>query len=56
MTRFSIKMKFLYHETIFFIYENKRIKEDKKISYIIICVMMIIEKKLSKERFVLYQC
>ena len=42
-------MKFLYYETIFFICENKRIKEDKKTSHIMICVMIIIEKSYRKK-------
>ena len=41
-------MRFLYHETIFLIYENKRIKENKKTSYVIKCVM-IFEKNYRKK-------
>ena len=42
-------MRFLYHETTFFICEYKRIKEDKKISYIIMCVMIIIKENYRKK-------
>ena len=47
-------MKFLYHETIFFICENKRIK-DRKISYIIKCVIIFIFFILKKLRYIEYQ-
>ena len=41
LTRFPIKMRFLYHETAFLICENKRTK-DRKTNHVIKCVMMII--------------
>ena len=47
-------MKFLYHETIFLICENKRIK-DRKTSYIIKCVMIFIFFILKKLRYIKYQ-
>ena len=44
-------MRFLYHETIFFICENKRIK-DKKTSYVIECVMILVFFMLKKLRYI----
>ena len=55
MTRFSIKMRFLYHEMTFLIYENKRTKENKKTSYVIKCVMIFIFFILRKLYYVEYQ-
>ena len=45
-------MKFLYHETIFLIYENKRTKKNKKTSHIIECVMILIFSMLRKLRYI----
>ena len=45
-------MKFLYHEMIFFICENKKTKENKKTSYIIECVMIFIFFILKKLRYI----
>ena len=45
-------MRFLYHETIFFIYENKKTKENKKISHIIKCVMILLFFMLRKLRYI----
>ena len=52
LIKFSIKMRFLYHETIFFICENKRTKENKKTSYIIECVMIFVFFILKKLRYI----
>ena len=41
-------MKFLYHETTFFICGNKKTKENKKTSHVIKCVM-IFEKSYRKK-------
>ena len=51
LTRFSIKMKFLYYETSFFICGNKRTK-DKKTSHVIECVMIFVFFILRKLRYV----
>ena len=47
-------MKFLYHETIFLICGNKKIK-DKKTSYVIECVMIFLFFILRKLRYIKYQ-
>ena len=44
-------MGFLYHGTVFFICENKRIK-DRKTSHIIECVMIFIFFMLRKLRYI----
>ena len=49
--RFSIKMKFLYHETIFLICENKKTK-DKKTNYVIECIIIIVFFILKKLRYI----
>ena len=45
-------MKFLYYEIIFLICENKRIKENRKTSYVIECVMILLFFMLKKLRYV----
>ena len=52
LTRFSIKMKIIYHEIIFLICGNKRIKENKKTSHIIECVMIFVFFMLRKLRYI----
>ena len=54
LTRFLIEMKFLYHEMIFFICENKRTKENRKTSHIIKCVMIFVFFMLKKLRYINY--
>ena len=44
-------MKFLYHETIFLICENKKIK-DKKTSHVIKYVMVLLFFMLKKLRYI----
>ena len=44
-------MKFLSHETTFLIYENKKIKEDRKTSHVIKCVMIIKKSYRKKNLF-----
>ena len=44
-------MGFLSHETIFFICENKKTK-DKKTSYVIECVMILVFFMLRKLRYI----
>ena len=44
-------MEFLYYEMVFFICGNKRIK-DKKTSYVIKCVMILVFSMLRKLRYV----
>ena len=48
-------MKFLYHETIFLICGNKRIKKNKKISHIIEYMMILLFFILKKLRYIEYQ-
>ena len=45
-------MRFLYHEMIFLICENKRIKENKKTSYVIEYVMIFLFFILKKLRYI----
>ena len=54
LIKFSIEMRFLYHETIFFICENKKIK-DKKTSHVIKCVIILLFFMLRKLRYIEYQ-
>ena len=54
LARFSIKMKFLYHETIFLICGNKKTK-NRKINHIIKYVMILIFFMLRKLRYIKYQ-
>ena len=55
LTRFSIEIKFLYHEMTFLICENKKIKENRKTSHVIKCVMIFIFFILKKLRYIKYQ-
>ena len=45
-------MRFLYHEMIFLICENKKIKENKKTSHVIECVMILLFSILRKLRYI----
>ena len=45
-------MRFLYHEMIFLICENKKTKENRKTSYVIKCVMILLFFILKKLRYI----
>ena len=52
LARFSIEMGFLYHEMVFLICGNKRIKENRKTSHVIECMMILVFFMLRKLRYV----
>ena len=52
LIKFLIEMRFLYHETIFLICENKKIKENRKTSHVIECVMIFVFFILRKLRYI----
>ena len=52
MIRFSIEIRFLYHEITFLICENKRIKENRKTSYVIKYVIILLFFILKKLRYI----
>ena len=52
LIKFLIEMRFLYHETIFLICGNKKIKENRKTSHVIECVMIFVFFILRKLRYI----